>query len=231
MGFSYSPKVVTDGLVLYLDAANPLSYANGSTKWNDLSRGRNNGTLINGPSFQDNAIVFDGANDYIDLGTPSSIGQLDEITISTWVYIDAFSAGADGFISTDGSPRGWYMGTWNHPNTGNTDIVRWLVSTDGSTTDALNTSELTRYQWYHLTGTWNSSTMQIFVDGELNASISTTNTTAPLPDPSNSLRMGVRYSLTQFFNGKIAQAKIYNRALTAQEVQRNYQALKSRFGL
>ena len=231
MGFSYSPKVVTDGLVLYLDAANPLSYANGSTKWNDLSRGRNNGTLVNGPSFQDNAIVFDGANEYIDLGTPLSIGQLDEITISTWVYIDAFSPGADAFLSTDGSPRGWYLGTWNHPNTGNTNIVRWLVSTDGSTTDALNTSELSRYQWYYLTGTWNSSTMQIFVDGELNTSISTANTTTPLPDPSNSLRMGVRYSLTQFFNGKIAQAKIYNRALSAQEVQRNYQALKSRFSL
>jgi len=51
MAFSYSPKIVTDGLVLYLDAANPYSYVSGSTSWNDISRGGNNGTLVNGPTF------------------------------------------------------------------------------------------------------------------------------------------------------------------------------------
>ncbi len=50
MAFNYSPRVVTDGLVLYLDAANQYSYVSGSTSWNDISRGRNNGTLVNGPT-------------------------------------------------------------------------------------------------------------------------------------------------------------------------------------
>ena len=234
MGFSYSPKVITDGLVLYLDAANPLSYASGSTSWNDLSRGRNNGTLVNGPSFDSankGSIDFDGVNDYVDLGNPLSIYQLDGLTISTWVYIHNFSAGADAFASTDGNTRGWYLGTWNHPNTGNIDIVRWLVSTDGSTTDALNTSELHTNQWYHITSTWDSDNMKIYVDGLVNNSISTTNTSAPLPSSPNTLRLGERYSNSQFFNGNISNIQIYNRALSAQEVQRNYQALKSRFGL
>ena len=68
MAFNYSPKVVTDGLVLYLDAANPNSYASGSTSWNDISRGGNNGTLFNGPTFNagnGGSILFDGIDDFI----------------------------------------------------------------------------------------------------------------------------------------------------------------------
>ena len=51
MAFNYSPKIVTNGLVLCLDAANPKSYVSGSTKWNDLSKNYLNGTLTNGPTF------------------------------------------------------------------------------------------------------------------------------------------------------------------------------------
>ena len=68
MAFSFSSKVVTDGLVLYLDAANTKSYPGSGTAWSDLSRSGNNGTLTNGPTFNSargGAIVLDGADDYI----------------------------------------------------------------------------------------------------------------------------------------------------------------------
>ena len=70
MAFNYSPKIVTDGLVLYLDAANSKSYVSGSTTWNDISRSGINGTLVNGPTFTGSnggSIVFDGVNDYVSL--------------------------------------------------------------------------------------------------------------------------------------------------------------------
>jgi len=60
------PNISDDGLVLSLDAANTKSYINGSTTWTDLSRRGNNGTLINGPTFDSTnlgSIVFDGVND------------------------------------------------------------------------------------------------------------------------------------------------------------------------
>jgi hypothetical protein len=66
MAFNYSPKIVTDGLVLYLDAANSKSYVSGSTTWSDLSRGGNNGTLTNGPTYSSakgGIIILDGSND------------------------------------------------------------------------------------------------------------------------------------------------------------------------
>jgi hypothetical protein len=66
MAFSYSPKIVTDGLVLYLDAGNPYSYVSGSTNWNDLSRSMLSGSLVNGPTYNTGSlgsIVFDGVDD------------------------------------------------------------------------------------------------------------------------------------------------------------------------
>ncbi len=70
MSFNYSPRIITDGLVLYLDAANTRSYPGSGTAWNDLSRSGNNGTLVNGPTFNSanlGSIVFDGTNDYSEV--------------------------------------------------------------------------------------------------------------------------------------------------------------------
>jgi hypothetical protein len=94
MAFNYSPKIITDGLVLYLDAANPKSYVSGSTTWGDLSRGGNNGTLVNGPTFSSangGSIVFDGVNDYINCGTNSSLRPSQQITINSWIKLNGFS--------------------------------------------------------------------------------------------------------------------------------------------
>jgi hypothetical protein len=51
MGFFRGPKIVTDGLILALDAASPRSYPGTGTTWYDLSGQGNNGTLVNGPTF------------------------------------------------------------------------------------------------------------------------------------------------------------------------------------
>ena len=84
MAFNFSPKVVTDGLVLYLDAANPKSIVSGSTIWTDLSRGGNNGTLIGGPTFNSGnggSIVFDGSNDYVSVSNNSVFNNLYNYSI------------------------------------------------------------------------------------------------------------------------------------------------------
>ncbi len=82
MAFIHSPKIVTDGLVLALDAGNVKSYASGSTTWFDKSGNAYNGTLVNGPTFNTGSlgsIVFDGTNDYVSLIPPSF--NRNEITI------------------------------------------------------------------------------------------------------------------------------------------------------
>ena len=88
MAFRYSPKIVTDGLVLCLDAANPKSIISGSTTWNDLTVNLNNGTLVNDPTYSltnSGNIVFDGVDDNIQLGNASKFISGSNITVDTWV--------------------------------------------------------------------------------------------------------------------------------------------------
>ena len=88
-------SIVTDGLVLYLDAGNYLSYPGSGTVWEDLSSGGNNGTLTNGPTYSsDNAgsIVFDGVDDYVNLGNIFNnvfAGLSPKFTISAWVKLNS----------------------------------------------------------------------------------------------------------------------------------------------
>ena len=229
MGFSYSPKVVTDGLVLYLDAANPLSYANGSTKWNDLSRSRNSGTLINGPSFQDNAIVFDGTNDKVLV--EDCVGVLPQrLTLELWAkaQVSAYSSFAQigngsSAINNKVVARGSNSATDStqyfayYENTSLTTTLTRLAGHSGMPT--VSTEYAHHVVWFDADGTCGS-----YYNGEVFTSEST---------PADFNRWYIDYQDFHFNanDGSLGLVKIYNRVLSAQEVQRNYQALKSRFGL
>ena len=107
MAFSFSPKIVTNGLVLYYDVANPRSYPGSGTTIYDLSRNGYNGTLINSPTFDNTnggALVFDGVDDYVQF-TSTYAG-----TICFWGIADVGAAdGLRALVATsatgDGSLR------------------------------------------------------------------------------------------------------------------------------
>ena len=87
MAFNYSPKIVTDGLVLYLDAANTKSYPGTGTVWTDISRTNNNGTLTNGPTYTSTfggSIVFDGTNDSVVSANTINITGASARTMNIW---------------------------------------------------------------------------------------------------------------------------------------------------
>jgi hypothetical protein len=103
MAVNYSPKIITDGLVLYLDAANTRSYPGSGTVWSDLSRGGNNGTLRNGPTFNSGnggSIVFDGVNDYASFPNNTNLDN-QKITMENWVY-PTITLSQQGFIFEKG---------------------------------------------------------------------------------------------------------------------------------
>ena len=86
MSFNYSPKIVTDGLVLYLDAANTRSYPGTGTTWTDLSRSSLPTPLYNGPTFNSTnggSIIFDGIDDYAEVQRNVAI-RPDYVTICAW---------------------------------------------------------------------------------------------------------------------------------------------------
>jgi hypothetical protein len=229
MSFIHSPKIVTDGLVLALDAANPRSYVSGSTRWYNLANTTISGSLINGPTFDTGSlgsIVLDGTNDQVNISAiPSSVFSLisSSFTVSMWVNIKSNNA---GFISSNQSPS----------NGGQYSLVRrdnvLYVSFYGTPTytDLGGNRTLPTGSWVNITHVHNNTTQisSLYQQGAFLVSGSMS------PSPlitSASLVLGWYGFGGSYLSGSIATTQIYNRALSAQEVQQNYNALRGRYGI
>ena len=219
------PLGVRDGLVLYLDAANARSYPKSGTTWFDRSGNGNNGTLVNGVGYNsDNfgSIVFDGVNDTVNFGDVLDIG-LSNWTVSTWIKSSTKHFARIVAKNNLGSD-GWWIG----------------VSPAGSFNIGIDTvfgtSSVYDYDtkgWINLVGVWNRSSFAVIYANTVNlgnivdiSSKSSTNL-----QTSFNLRVSGRDVGGGYFNGNIAQASIYNRALTPQEIQQNFNATRSRFSI
>lgn len=237
MAFAHSPKIVTDGLLLALDAANHKSYPGSGTAITDLVS-KTAGTLVNGTVFsasKGGILEFDGTNDHItvEYGSSSDFAD-DQFTLRAFFKWSGGGGGSDGrnyLIQNDDGGGSVYplsleinsqydpprFATWNHTST---------------TADHRNsTKEVEQDMWYDFVVTYErAGSHVIYVDG---VAVSTWDAPdSPLRPFSNGFNIGTyRGRDNRWFNGSIGLAHIYNRALTAQEVQQNYNALKGRFGL
>lgn len=253
MGLSHSPKIITNGLVLCLDAGNRKSYSGSGTTWTDLSGLSNSGTLTNGPTF-DTAntgnILFDGIDDYISVLHSTTTNISGSITLECWIKFNQF-VGTDnqliGKYSNAGgtSNQSWilFRSTANYVSSGpgNTgpDINQfsWLASSNGSFTGALiGTGETVSLNtWYCVTAIFTSSndSMQLYVNGTLKRSVTRTGqTSGVLSTNLRNINIGGNiFDNSRYGNCNISNVKIYNRALSAAEVQQNFNALRGRFGI
>ena len=225
MGLGHSPRIVTDGLVLCLDAANKRSYGGSGTTWTDLKDG-NNGTLVNSPVFSsDNSgsIVFDGADDKATFTFDVTSIKTYEIWTNAVAASDAHLGHAyllhnNGTDSSTGSsyvtigiqPTQKYYaafaGYWSSMNTGvtasNSNIVQITLSWDGS------------YQ-------------RCYINSELKSSVSLTSIGATAASTTSiGGWTGSDFRNTQ---GDVFSIKAYNRGLTADEIRQNYLATKERY--
>ena len=215
-------NIVTDGLVLYLDAANTKSIVSGSTTWNDLSRGGTNATLINGPIFDSGnggGIIFDGGDDYANLGNTSNtlFSHTSPWSVQFTVKIISFISGVTypGFM-VKGAAAGsgvlvFYMSGgdlfWKH-NNGNRFVTKILPNTI-----------------YTMVFTYaGSGNVKAYIDGNF----VTTAGTMVSTDTLSSLYLGRG---DQYGNNGLYSFLKYNRSLTSEEVLQNYNATKTRFGL
>ena len=218
MAFHNSGRIVTNGLVLSLDAADQNSYTSGSTTWFDLSGNGNNGTLTNGPIFSSangGSIVFDGTNDYTDFG---SILNLNSGSIGVWFKTSNAGASFRALINKSNS---W--GLFLQDNVLITyDWGNAVARTTGLNL-ATNTWQNAVMTFSDITGTPTNNTI-IYVNG---TSVLTT-TVKYLASLAFQI---AGQNGSQNLSGSIANAQVYNRVLSAQEVLQNYNAQKSRFNL
>jgi hypothetical protein len=232
MAFNYSPKTITDGLVLYLDAANTRSYPGNGTVWSDLSRSGINGTLTNGPTFNSGnggSIVFDGTNDIIPLNTSTSFGSPSNLTIGIWVKYTNFTVSNLGRTLFRASNLSENVGFSIYQATDSPyNRVKCYVNLAAGLNVLNSTSQLNTNQWYFVTITYNSSVLNLYINGLLDAS---SPGSGGIVWPSLARTPQFGESFGSYFAGNIASTQVYNRALSATEILQNYNATKTRFGL
>ena len=228
------PNIVKDGLVLNVDAGSRLSYSGSGTTWSDISGNGNNGTLTNGPTYSSansGSIVFDGTNDWVNLGTATSLGFSSVRTISCWV--NTLTTGTyilglwDLVVGVNQRTFGLYVDA-------STSTFASIWSPDGVNDPAVlyDTTNVQLNTWYNLVCIFRSGVRELWKNGVLVSSLSQ----AAIYTSASTSRLGFgalpgRSSDTPvaFFNGRGASVQLYNRALSAEEILQNYNALLPRF--
>lgn len=226
------PNIVRDGLVFYLDAANYKSYPESGTIWTDLTKENNNGILTNGPLFDSTNkgnIVFDGVDDKVVVANNNVLNFVKEFTVSMWVkptadtnirlpILDKFNF---FFIGT-----GYRIEIPNGSGGTPTYTFQFTNCSGGSTYSVLDSRPFNPDEWYNLVCTYDGSNINIY-DG-----VQLKNSSAATGDNdigTNDLMIGAGLIASNYFPGSIANVLLYNRALTLQEIQQNYNAVQNRF--
>lgn len=228
----HSPKIITDGLVLLLDAGNKKSYSGSGTSWLDLSLSKKTGTIYNSTLYDSNfrgSFVFEDTS--FDYATVPNIGSLTNFTVEAWARTNKllnskvtsivcnqydlisnlnFSLGTNNSPTNYNMTFGFYNGAWRN-------VAGFSM--------AVNT-------WYHLVGTYDGFTIILYVNGVLNSQTSYSGTAAS----GGEIRIARRWDdvanvSSNFFSGNISSVKIYNRALSLSEISQNFQNQRTRFNL
>ena len=222
-------NIVTSGLTMLLDAGFTPSYPLSGTSWTDLSFSGNNGTLINGPTFNSSnggSIVFDGTNDYVNLSDSDNWFYTGNFTIEFWYYFNSVPDSLGQFF-------------YNQRVDGNNYFFIFAMNTKwefDSYSGGVQGPKIT-YPTTHNTGTWNcisltriENNFSLYLNSTLVGSQTNSSNLINLNAP---LEFG-RWSggPSRYINASVSSLKIYKgRGLTTTEIQQNFNAQKSRYGL
>lgn len=228
MSVTYNPKTVIDGLVLYLDAANKKSYPGTGTSWNDLSTIGVNGTLINSPAYVSSdlgSFLFDNTNDLVTVNHNSN-HLSNSGTMIFWAK--PLSDGTSN-VCRFANKANDTVGTAGYNFAINTDRLLMRINA-GLLTGTVN---MVNYygKWSQYAFTWTSTgnTGVIYINdtvdisGSLGATVSMTTT--------NPLYIGNLSDFSRTFDGNISIVQYYNRQLSFQEIQNNFNALRGRYNV
>ena len=227
MGVTYNNRIVTDGLVLCLDAASKRSYPGTGTTWTDLM-GNNNATLYNAITFsEDNAgtLITDATNEYVQTNSNISVVGSSARSICCWFYYE---------LALNANILGYGQGS----NGKMFDIMSWtgggykrlITHHYGADYDTISTlpsrNTLNLGEWNYLTVTYDSSVVRVYTNGEFsNEKTLALNTTAS----DLFLCRGIYGGYNSRPLGALSSFHLFNRALTADEIRQNYLSTKERY--
>ena len=211
-----TPSITTNNLIVNLDAGNTDSYPGTGTTWTNLVDSTeytiSNGTFDSGDG---GSIVFSGVGTFVDIGTPLSNGT--NFTKEAWVNA-AVVTGSRNILSSASNVF------WNNGST--------LSGGVGGSFSLVTSTNFPATVWRHVVLTFDdvNNTMRLYINGTQVSQ----NTGVTLSYVSEIERIGAHFfngNPASFWNGKIAEVRVYSEALAAEDVLANYDNTKTRYGL
>jgi hypothetical protein len=245
MSNQYGPRIVTDGLVLHLDAANRKSYPGSGSTWYDLSGNGNNFTLTNGASYNTNGyFTTDGVNDYIVSSNTVNLSSYTYIVAEMWIkslddgtYQQAFEhsdnwnnyAGAFGlYIHNNGSV---YVKNEHHTNHKNQIARNYVVQVDENWFQHVNLFSAIPDS----TGrkVWNNGVSNSFgsISGRENLYGGSGATATNIAFRNDYFYIAARGGVSAFSQAAYSSFKLYGFKTLDSDILQNYNAIKGRYGL
>ena len=238
MSLHHNPRIVTSGLVLALDAGDVNSYPGSGTTWYDLSGNNYSASLNNGAQKVGKGISFDGTNDYVNIPTSGDLAvtPTDSFSVEVFFKLITITEYPDNLYASNctilgrGSTNGSHGIGAGKSTDGSLYIQAGSRAGDNLTiSTSINSGEI-----YHALLTYTPFEQALYVNNSLIDTQDTSAGSSGTFDLSawNCFGNGaVPGGNGQYPEGTLYQGRIYNRALSATEIEQNYLAQKSRFGL
>lgn len=236
MALSYNPKIVTSGLALCVDAANRDSYPGSGTSWRDLSGNGNHVTLVNSPTYNSGnlgSIVLNGSNQY---GTTNYSISGKPFSINIWIYTTNLGSSYHTWVGQDTSQattsgniylQRFIYNRGTSPNC----MTIGILDVNNTGANATDPNALVANVWYNYCATVDTSTITLYKNG---TQVATAAQSTALATTTGGLILGGGYfnnGPTDYCQGYFPHCSVYNRALTAEEVLQNFNALRGRYGV
>jgi hypothetical protein len=241
--YNFFGGLVTDGLVLNLDAAKLQSYSGSGTNWvNLINNSISGGTLINGPTLTGSgknlAITFDGTNDYTEVLDNSIIDfGTSNFTSNIWIYPSSSLIGNTeyGIINKNNgfqNVTGWGLELSTYDYSTPFPKVDMLGFNSGQSSWGLSTilAPIRTNTWSNVNLMRTGNKFDLYVNGSLSTTKINSNVGLNV-DNSVNLTLGKSSTWQQYFKGNISNFNLFNRALSPFDIFQNFNAYKSRYGI
>jgi hypothetical protein len=229
MGHHFNPIVPSfDTLALYVDAANTRSYSGSGNTCYDLSAYNNSGALTSvtfSGSGGTGAFVFNGTTSLINLGTTNGGNVTSSWTLESWIKPTTSGEGSAGrvFQHSSGSLTG-FICSLSGTSPANLRLDTYAVSGFS----AVLSNCVTLNSWQQVVWAFSAGSVTFYVNG---AAVGTSSITSPSSYTGSDFIGNNSASATNTFDGSIGVVKLYRNTLTADQILKNYNILKKRYGL
>jgi len=177
---------------------------------------------------EDDALSFDGAGDYVQVSDDDSLTDLSGLTMSAWIYLNSISNDRSGIIqkyyAVSGN-RAYLMELGKNNDGTDNSTVAIGVSQTGAPFNGkftFGTTQLQVGQWYHIVTTWEADHQEVYVNGIEETDDTDSAIANSMPNNNEPLYIGYEKDEGTYFNGTIDDVRVYNKALSENEIEALY---------